>query len=104
MYPKNPEGTQVIVGSRYYMISSHKYNNNNIFKIMHPEKPWNHEKTHLSSEYPQAGIGETVFVASLHNVLTSEHHTNEKSLTFVNSVNPTTMETKNNQMSSISTS
>ena len=88
---------------RHDVRTSHKRKTNNIYELSDPKNHGN-KKRIIFLAHLQAEIGESGFVTSWHDVMTLEHHTNVKLITFMNSVTQKTMETKKNHLSSTSTS
>ena len=88
---------------RHDVTTSQHWKTYNIFEISDPKRHRNKKRINFLA-HPLAEIGESGFVTSWHDVMTSHHDTNEKLITFSNSVTQKIMKTKKNQLSSTSVS
>ena len=78
---------------RHDVTSSHKWKINNIFELSDLKNHGNKKRINFLAHL-QAEIGKSGFVTSWHDVMTSQHHTNEKLITYFNLVTQNTIETK----------
>ena len=70
---------------RHDVRASYKWKINNIFELSDLKNHGNKKRINFLA-HTQAEIGKSGFVTSWHDVMTSQHHTNEKLITFLNSV------------------
>ena len=78
---------------RHDMTSSHKWKNNDISELGDLKNHENKKRINFLAHL-QAEIGKSRFVTSWHDVMTSQHYTNEKLITILNSMTQNTIETK----------
>ena len=92
-----------VMTSRHDVITSCKHKNYNIFELGNPEN-YRNKKRIISLAFLQAEIEYSLFLTSWHDVMTWRHLANKKLTTFLNSATQSFIETKNNHLSSTSTS
>ena len=78
---------------RHDVTASQKLKINNISELSDLKKHGNKKRINFLAHL-QAEIGKSGFVTSWHDVMTSQHYTNEKLITFMNSVTQNIIETK----------
>ena len=78
---------------RHNVRASHEWKINIIYGLSDLKNHENKKRINFLAHL-QTEIGKSDFVTSWHDIRTSQHHTNEKLITFLNSVTQKTMETE----------
>ena len=78
---------------RHDVTASREWKINNIFELSDLKNYGNKKRINFLAHL-EAEIGKSGFVTSWHDVMTSQHHTNEKLITYLNFVTQKTMEKK----------